>query len=365
MSGTVNYGNRIDSDDKIYELFQKGVELGGWNAEKLIEQVPVEKDRETWANMDDDESEQFARLICVFMDGEQEVAQDASRLIQMAGSPYLDNNSVKEMFYANLAFEEAKHTQFFTWYVENVIPDDVVSSTGEGRQNGVERVPLTAGSGGYKRLFDRQRQLLSAATEMGADPVDIARATTNYNLGVEGIIARGGYFIRNRMMQNAELPSLSKGFQLISTDEGRHITAGIEIVKELLEKERAGKPEYQGVDAAVWDQVKTDLPDIYDLAVYICTDPGHPDNTDPLDANIDEVLSRFSNLYHDVFVESLGLESFDPGEFARFAGEQAELCKSKVDEGVFDRNIEQARELHERRAERLQGSTDVTAADDD
>jgi ribonucleoside-diphosphate reductase beta chain len=357
MDEDIQYGERYPADDKHFELYQKGVELGTWDVEKLIDQAPVEKDRETWEEMNEDEQDQWARLITSFMDGEQEVAQDASRLIQMVDSPYLDANANKEAFYAGLALEEAKHTQFTSWYTESVVPDDVVSRTGKGVRHGVVRNPHTAGSKGFQNLFDRQGLLLEKAAN-GGDPIDIARATANYNLHVEGIIARGGYFIKNRMSANASLPTWNQGFQFVSTDEGRHITAGMEIIRELLEKEQAGEPEYQGVADAVWDQIKTDLPDIYDLTIHIVEDPGAPENPDPLDADLDKVINRFANIYGGMYQDSIGLPTFDPAEFARLAGDQVDRCKQKIENDDYRQDRERAEERFETAQNRVETASD-------
>lgn len=340
MSSNVDFGERIDTDNKHYQLYQKGVELGTWDAEKLIEKVPAEKDKEMWESMSEEQQNQWARLVTAFMDGEHEVAQDGSRLIQMVESPYLDNTAEKAMFYADLSLEEAKHTQFCTWYAEEVVPDHIIPSTGNGDRYGDGRNPHFVGSEGFENLFDRQAELLEKASRDDAGPIDIARATANYNCHVEGVIARGGYFIKNRWNKTTPMPAWNQGFQFISTDEGRHITAGTEILKELVGKEKEGKEAYQGVQEAVWDQLLTDQRDIYDATIYFVDDPGAPENPDPLNADLDKVLSRFTNIYHDMYVESIGLETFDSAEFARNAGEAVEECQQKIKDGVYKERIQ-------------------------
>lgn len=357
----IQYGQRLNADSKFYELYQKGVELGTWDVEKLISQLTeqglVEADKETWESMDETERNQWARLVSMFLDGETEVAQDASRLIQMCGSPHLEDSTTKEAYYATLALEEAKHTQLFAWYANEIIPDGTLSVDTAGIRRGSGRVPLSAGSPGFESLFAKQDESLKAASQPDATPEDIAVATTTYNLHVEGIIARGGYFIRNRFMEQAPLPALSKGFQLVSTDEGRHITAGMEIIKEMLAKEAAGEPEFEGISEAIWDRVLDDLADIYDVAIYITEDPGTEDNRDPLDADIDAVLNRFRTLYHDQYVETLDLPTWDAAEFAQHAGNQVDKCMNRVETGAYRDRIEEA-------AASIESGSDRPAASD-
>ncbi|MDY7081953.1 MAG: ribonucleotide-diphosphate reductase subunit beta, partial [Halobacteria archaeon] len=157
----------------------------------------------------------------------------------------------------------------------------------------------------------------------GGDPTDLARATTTYHLNVEGTLARGGYFAKNQMMQEAPLRLLNKGFQFISTDEGRHITFGLELLKELLEKERAGEPEYQGVSEVIWDQMNTDLDDIVNTAYFITDDVG-----DPLEVGLDDIILRGANLLYTMYVEELGIEDKELTDISNAAFESLEKAKS-------------------------------------
>ncbi|MFB6141735.1 MAG: ribonucleotide-diphosphate reductase subunit beta [Halorientalis sp.] len=304
---------RIDSDSLYYELYQKSVELGTWDAQKLTQKVGFEQDREAWETLDDDEKEQWARLIAYFIDGEQAVAADARRIMKTVTSPYFDRSLEKEMFVSALALEEAKHTQFFDLYITNVMKDKFPQYELDNRRGGIS-IPRTEACGAGE-MFERQGTLQAEAAH-GGEPTDIARAATNYHIGVEGILARGGYFLKNNMMQDTPLPLLNKGFQFISTDEGRHITFGLEILKELIEKEREGHPDYQGVQNAIWDQAVEDIGYIVDTAYFVTDDVG-----DPLGADFDGVVNRGSNLAGDMLFDTLGLDSATARDFAMAASD--------------------------------------------
>jgi ribonucleotide reductase beta subunit family protein with ferritin-like domain len=309
-------GGRVDTDNQYYELYQKSVELGTWNAEKLCEKIGFEQDRETWESLDDDEKEQWARIISYFIDGEHAVAQDARRIMQTVSSPYFDRSIEKEMFVSALALEEAKHTQFFDLYITNVMTDKFPQYELDTRRGGIQ-IPRTEACGAGE-MFERQGTLQAQAAD-GGDPVDIARAATNYHVGVEGILARGGYFAKNRMMQESPLPLLNKGFQFISTDEGRHITFGIEILKELIEKEREGVPEYQGVQNAIWEQAVEDIGYITDTGYFITADVG-----DPLGVDYDDLVNRGARLAGDILFDSLELDNAEPRDYMRAAADAME-----------------------------------------
>jgi ribonucleotide reductase beta subunit family protein with ferritin-like domain len=300
---------RIDTSSTYYELYQKSVELGTWDVQKLVEKVGFADDRETWESLDDDEKEQWARIISYFIDGEHAVAQDARRIMKTVSSPWFDRSVEKEMFASALALEEAKHTQFFDVYISNVMTDKFPQYELDTRRGGIQ-IPRTEACGAGE-MFERQGTLQAQAAD-GGDPIDIARAATNYHIGVEGILARGGYFAKNRMMEEAPLRLLNKGFQFISTDEGRHITFGLEVLEELIEKEREGIPEYQGVQNAIWEQAVEDIGYITDTGYFITGDIG-----DPLGVAFDDLVNRGARLAGDMLFDTLELDNAEPRDYMK------------------------------------------------
>jgi len=320
---------RIDSDSIYYELYQKSVELGTWDAQKLVEKVGFEGDREVWGSLSEAEKEQWARLISYFIDGEHAVAQDARRIMQTVSSPWFDRSVEKELFASALALEEAKHTQFFDLYVTNVMADAFPQYELDTRRGGIQ-IPRTEACGAGE-MFERQGTLQAQAAD-GGDPIDMARAATNYHIGVEGVLARGGYFAKNRMMQEAPLSLLNKGFQFISTDEGRHITFGLELLGELIEKEEAGIPEYQGVKNAIWEQAVEDVGYVSDTAYFITEDLG-----DPLGVDFDDLVNRGARLAGDMLFDTLELDNADPPDYMRAAAESMEAARQNDYDEVIDR----------------------------
>ncbi len=320
---------RIDTDNTYYELYQKSVELGTWDAEKLMHKVGFEEDKEVWDSLDDNEKEQWARLISYFIDGEHAVAQDARRIMKTVSSPWFDRSIEKEMFASALALEEAKHTQFFDLYLTNVMVDKFPQYELDTRRGGIQ-IPRTEACGAGE-MFERQGTLQAQAADGGA-PTDIARAATNYHIGVEGILARGGYFAKNRMMQEAPLKLLNKGFQFISTDEGRHITFGLEVLNELIEKEREGIPEYQGVENAIWEQAVEDIGYITDTAYFITESVG-----DPLNVDFDELVNRGARLAGDMMFDTLDLDAGSATEFMQASADAMEEAQGSDYEAVIEK----------------------------
>ncbi|WP_336002692.1 ribonucleotide-diphosphate reductase subunit beta [Halorientalis halophila] len=319
---------RVDTDSKWFELYQKGIELGTWDAGKLVEQMGVEEDKAVWASLEPEEKEQWARLIAAFVDLEHAVAEDGRRIIEQMGSPYLDESIEKEMYATVFAMTEAKHTQFFDMYI-NTVMDDVFPDTHLDIRRGGQPLPRTSACG-MSKLGERQGAKMALAAN-GGDPVDIARAATTYHMMVEGIAARGGYFLKNNMMAESPLPLLNKGFQFVSTDEGRHVTHGLELLSELLEKERAGIPEYQGVDEAIWEESLACLPHVIDTAYFVSAAMD-----DPLGADFDGLIQRGMELWHAQFKETLDLEHYAPNTFSQVAQGAA----NEADETDYDGRIE-------------------------
>lgn len=293
-------GQRVNTESKWYQLFQKGVELGTWNVEKLFDEIGFEQDKETWQSLEPDERAQIRYLLSGFLDGETEVAGDAATNLSRAmGAPCLEENHEKEMYMTMLTLTEHKHTQFLDVYMDEVMTDQDNYNELDPRKG--TRVPIVQATG-LGEVFEHQG-LLTAKAAQTKDPVDIARAATNYHLNVEGILARVGSTAISRLPERANLPLLNYAFKFISTDEGRHITHGVELLKELLEKERAGEPQYQGVEAGIVDTLYKDVPYMADFA-YMYTDSVD----DPLELDIDSTLMRGANLIDGMYNETLGCD---------------------------------------------------------
>lgn len=323
---------RIDMDNEWFELYQKGIELGTWDAAKLFEKVGVERDLEVWDAMAPEEKEQWARLIAAFVDLEHAVAEDGQRIIEQMGSPYLDNSIEKELYATVFTMTEAKHTQFFDMYI-NTVMDDVFPEEHLDIRRGGQPLPRTAACG-MSTLGERQGGWMAQAAKNGS-PEDIARAATTYHMIVEGIAARGGYFLKNNMMAETPLPLLNKGFQFVSTDEGRHVTHGLELLSELLEKERAGHSTYQGIDEVIWEEAIACLPYVIDTSYFVSTAMD-----DPLGADFDGLIERGMHLWHAQFAEALDLDHYDPNSFTQVATDAAADAEDRDYESLIDKHAE-------------------------
>ena len=351
-SDVPTYGDRFPGghDDKFFELYQKAVELGTWDVEKVIAKAPVEKDREQWENMNREQRLLWSRTVAGFLDGENNVAVDATKLVQMVDSPYLDNTANKEAFYTTLQFEETKHTQFCAWYAENVVPDEVFPRIGRGSRHGLSAL---RGASGFGNLTEKEEDLLNTAVYT-KKPHDIARAAANYGLHVEGLGARNGFNRMKTMAQETPLPTWISTFELISTDEGRHITGQLELVKELVDKEKEGKADYQGVGRTVWTQLKDDIEllaegsirSVYQLQAI----RGEELSEEEIEQRIDQQVEARMRYVNDMYRRTLDLPEYDEQELRDHMRKTIRQTQQELeDEGGYLEEIErsqnQAQEL--------------------
>ncbi|MFP4632992.1 MAG: ribonucleotide-diphosphate reductase subunit beta [Halobacteriales archaeon] len=327
-------GNRLDTNSLWYGLYNKSIELGMWNPEALMDEIGFERDREIWEDLDDDEREQIRRILVAFLDGEFEVGDDAVHHLQtMMDAPCLDDNEMKQIYMTSFALTEHKHTQFLDIYIENVM--DGFDDYTELNPRSEARVPIIEATG-VGEVFEHQGELTAKAAETH-DPVDIARAAACYHLDVEGILARTGFFAINKMSANAPLPLLNRGFKFISTDEGRHLTHGVRLLQELLEKERAGEPGYEGVGDAIVEVLNEDTPPMAEFA-YMITDSVD----DPLEVGFGELLMRGGEFVEGMYNESLGLE-YDSMEYVESVRDRYQA----IDDDAIQADLDELRRSYD------------------
>ncbi len=327
-------GNRLNTESLWYGLYNKSIELGMWNPEALMDEIGFEEDKEIWQNLDDKEKEQVRRILVAFLDGEFEVGDDAVHHLQtIMDAPCLEDNEMKQMYMTSFALTEHKHTQFLDIYIENVM--DGFDDYTDLNPRGEARVPIVEATG-VGEVYEHQGRLTAKASETH-DPVDIARAAACYHLDVEGILARTGFFAINKMSANAPLPLLNRGFKFISTDEGRHLTHGVRLLQELLEKERNGEPEYQGVGDAIVEVLNEDTPPMAEFA-YMITDSVD----DPLDVGFSNLLMRGGEFVDGMYNESLDLD-YDSMEYV----ERIRDRYQSIDDGEIQSDLEKLREEYQ------------------
>jgi len=195
-------------------LYEKAKKLGIWNPAD----IDFSKDRFDWANLTEDEKDLIWRLLAMFVAGEEAVTLDLLPLIEVIAR---EGRLEEEMFLTTFLFEEAKHTDFFRRFLDEVtaVPVDLAHYHTDN----------------YRHLF--YNALPHALFDLKADPSPAAqmRASVTYNMVVEGVLAETGYHAFFTMLERNDLmPGLRRGISLLKQDESRHIAYGVYLLSRLL-----------------------------------------------------------------------------------------------------------------------------------
>ncbi len=209
---TVSRGLRRDTPPM--RLFEKAKRFGIWNPSD----IDFTQDRADWARLTDDERDVILRLTAMFQAGEEAVTLDLLPLIMTIAR---EGRIEEEMFLTTFLFEEAKHTDFFRRFLDEVA----------GYEGDLSHYAVPS----YKTVV--YEALPSALNELIADssPAAQIRASVTYNMIVEGVLAETGYYAYYTMLQrNNLMPGTLQGITLLKQDESRHIAYGLYLIARLL-----------------------------------------------------------------------------------------------------------------------------------
>ncbi|WP_408957231.1 ribonucleotide-diphosphate reductase subunit beta [Natrinema sp. 74] len=231
----IDYSQR----EQPYELYRKGKQEGTWDPDDY----DLEQDRRDWQQFSEDEQRRFLATCSGFYDGEEDVTRTLAPYMMALDA--LPNEEMpfdtvqEEMYLAQQVYEEAKHTDLFSRYFEEVFE---TQETAPYREGGYQEQGYSTDD-----LYDTADDLLAAA-ESG-DRTDLVyalgEAYLNYMGIVEAQLARGGYLSFDQMIElKAEqmgrdivLESFQEAIGKVRQDETRHIENGRWILQQLAEAE--------------------------------------------------------------------------------------------------------------------------------
>ncbi|MDZ4771000.1 MAG: R2-like ligand-binding oxidase [Chloroflexota bacterium] len=209
---TVTRGLRRDTPPM--RLFEKAKRYGIWNPSDL----DFTQDRADWLRLSDEERDLILRLTAMFQGGEEAVTIDLLPLMMTIAR---EGRIEEEMFLTTFLWEEAKHTDFFRRFLDEVAgdPGDLSSyNTANYRALVYEALPAA-----LNRLID----------DSSAEAQVLASVT--YNMIVEGVLAETGYHAYKSMLErNGLMPGTLRGITLLKQDESRHIAYGIYLISRLV-----------------------------------------------------------------------------------------------------------------------------------
>jgi ribonucleoside-diphosphate reductase beta chain len=217
----------LNRDLPPMRLYEKAKRLGIWNPSE----IEFNKDKQDWAGFTADEKDLIWLLLSMFVAGEEAVTLDLLPLIQTVAQ---EGRIEEEIYLTTFLFEEAKHTDFFRRFMDEVAslpsPDEVRGGSGSG----VKDLSRYHGDN-YRQLFYESLPSALNALRDDASPSNQIRASVTYNMVVEGVLAETGYHAFFTMLErNDLLPGLRKGISLLKQDESRHIAYGVYLLSRLI-----------------------------------------------------------------------------------------------------------------------------------
>lgn len=214
----------LNRDIPPMRLYEKAKRLGIWNPSD----IDLSKDKADWETLKVDERDLILRLLAMFVAGEEAVTLDLLPLIQVVAK---EGRVEEELYLTTFLFEEAKHTDFFRRFLDEVALHP--SPLGDGL--GVRSDLSNYHTDNYRSLFYDALPAALSTLEADSSPSAQVRASVTYNMVVEGVLAETGYHAFFTMLEHNDLmPGLQKGISLLKQDESRHIAYGIYFLSRLV-----------------------------------------------------------------------------------------------------------------------------------
>jgi len=195
-------------------LFEKAKRYGIWNPSD----IDFSRDRADWEAMNDNQRDMLLRVTAQFISGEEAVTID---LLPLIGAIASQGRLEEEMFLTTFLWEEAKHVDFFSRFMSEVVrtPGDLTRFHTANYQ---------------KIICDALPEALNAL-RLDQSPVALARASAVYNMVVEGMLAETGYHGYFTIMDRVGvLPGQREGIAKLKLDESRHIAYGVYLLSRLM-----------------------------------------------------------------------------------------------------------------------------------
>ena len=232
----------LDQQSFPMKLYHKAKRFGIWNPQD----IDLTQDREDWQRMSAEEREVILHLTALFQAGEESVTRDLLPLIMViAGEGRLE----EELYLTTFLWEEAKHTEFFRRFLDEVAADHSDLSRFHGES--------------YRKIFYRALPEAMNALLTDSSPAAQARAAVTYNMIVEGTLAETGYQAYHAALaRNNLLPGIREGITYLKRDESRHIAYGLYLLSRLVHHHPA---LWQEVESLMSNLLQTALEVIHEI----------------------------------------------------------------------------------------------------
>lgn len=267
-------------------LFEKAKRLGIWNPTD----IDLTRDKADWLKLTDEEKDLSLRLLAMFVAGEEAVTLDLLPLIRVIAQ---EGRIEEEMFLTSFLFEEAKHTDFFRRFLDEValLPSPSGAPFGDDKGLGVRSDLTHYHTDNYRAIFYDALPAALSTLEADASPRAQICASVTYNMVVEGVLAETGYHAFFTMLErNDLLPGLRKGISLLKQDESRHIAYGVYLLSRLV----AENPEE-------WETLEVQMNSLLPFAIGVIGDAFAAYDVVPFglveDDFVDYAMSQFTRRF--------------------------------------------------------------------
>ena len=182
------------------------------------------------------------RLISLFQAGEEAVTLDLLPLVMAVAR---DGRLEEEIYLTSFLWEEAKHTEFFRRWLDEVA--------------GVDEDLHHYMTPSYRKLFFEELPESLGRLATDDSNVALARASVTYNVVVEGMLAETGYHaFQEALEKNGLMPGILAGIRNTARDESRHIRFGLYLLQRLVSE-----------DASMWDVIMERMNELFPVALAI------------------------------------------------------------------------------------------------
>lgn len=219
-------------------LYHKAKRLGIWDPRS----IDFSQDIVDWQRCTEEEKQALILQTALFQAGEEGVTLDLLPLIMAVAQ---EGHIEEEMFLTTFLWEEAKHTEFFRRFLDEVAHE----------HSDLHHLH----SPSYRKLFYEELPQTMYALLGDRSPVAQVRASVTYNMIIEGVLAETGYHgYFNMLERNNILPGLRQGINYLKRDESRHIAYGVFLISRLVAR-----------DKELWSVVESRMSELLPLALGV------------------------------------------------------------------------------------------------
>jgi len=231
------------TDDSVpRRLWEKAKRHGIWNPADIDFTV----DAQQWRTLAPDEQDLLLRLATLFQGGEEAVVIDILPLLDVVSQ---ERRLDEQLYLTSFVWEEAKHVEGMHRFLHAVGALDT----------DLTRFHTPA----YHTIFTEALPQAMQQLRHDRSPVAQARASTTYNMIVEGVLAETGYHMFHEILvTRGILPGMQQMTALLKLDESRHIAYGLYLLSRL------------GVEhgAPVWDAIADTMNVLMDPTIAVITE---------------------------------------------------------------------------------------------